>query len=70
QVVAREMKAEVAHPLAGTMAVVANPLKFSKTKIEYDKAPPTLGQHTDEVLGRILGLSQNEIARLRKSEII
>ena len=70
QVVAREMKAEVAHPLAGTIAVVANPLKFSKTKIEYDKAPPTLGQHTDEVLSRILGLKPDEIARLRKSEII
>ncbi len=70
QVVARQMKAELAHPLAGTMAVVANPLKFSKTKIEYGRAPPTLGQDTDDVLGRILGLSLAEIERLRKSEII
>jgi crotonobetainyl-CoA:carnitine CoA-transferase CaiB-like acyl-CoA transferase len=70
QVVAREMKTELPHPLAGSMAVVANPLKFSKTKIEYGKAPPTLGQDTGDVLGRILGLSDKEIERLRKSEII
>ena len=70
QVVAREMRVELSHPLAESMSVVANPLKFSKTKIEYGKAPPTLGEDTDDVLARVLGLSEAEIQKLRNSEII
>ena len=70
QVVAREMRVELLHTVAESMSVVANPLKFSKTKIEYGKAPPTLGEDTDDVLARVLGLSEAEILKLRNSEII
>ncbi|MAF48386.1 MAG: CaiB/BaiF CoA-transferase family protein [Rhodospirillales bacterium] len=70
QVAARGMKSEVPHPLAGSMSIVGNPLKFSITDIEYLKAPPTLGEDSDDVLGRILGKSPEEIEKLRKSEII
>ncbi|NQV55879.1 MAG: CoA transferase [Rhodospirillales bacterium] len=67
QVIARNMKSELAHPLAGSMEIVGNPLNFSKTKIEYEKAPPMLGEDTDDVLARILGKNPEEIAKLKET---
>ncbi|MGQ5525273.1 CaiB/BaiF CoA transferase family protein [Chitinimonas sp. PSY-7] len=45
----RQMVADIPHP-AGSVRMVANPIRFSRTPILYHAAPPTLGQHTDEVL--------------------
>lgn len=53
QVLARGMKLELDHPLSGKIPGIANPLKFSKTPIEYKKAPPTLGEDTEAVLKRL-----------------
>jgi crotonobetainyl-CoA:carnitine CoA-transferase CaiB-like acyl-CoA transferase len=50
------------------MPLVASPMRFSGTPIEHKVAPPTLGQHTDEVL-RALGKSEAELARLRADGI-
>ena len=49
QVQYRNMQFELEHPTAGKVPQVANPVKFSKTPIEYQSAPPTLGQHNDEI---------------------
>eukprot|EP01034_Spumella_vulgaris_P047011 gene47011-58653_t len=49
---------------------VANPIVFSDTPIEYDKAPPRLGDGTDKVLTEALGLTPDEIARLRTAGVI
>ena len=64
QVQARGMKVDLPHPLAGqgTVPLIANPVKLSGTPIHYRHAPPTLGQHTDEVLAEVLGMSADEIA--------
>ena len=72
QVEARGMTAELLHPAAGGQLtrLIANPIKFSETPISYDRAPPMLGQHTDEVLREFLGLSVTEIASLRNDGII
>lgn len=70
QVIARGMQIELDHPLAGKVPGIANPLKFSKSKIEYSKAPPTLGEDTDHVLGEILGKSGDEIVKLRDDGIV
>jgi crotonobetainyl-CoA:carnitine CoA-transferase CaiB-like acyl-CoA transferase len=48
---------------------VRSPMRFSETPLEHDVPPPTLGQHTEEVL-RGLGKSEAEIARLRSEAII
>ena len=66
QVVARNMKIDVPHPQAqsGTVPLIANPVKFSETPIQYRMAPPTLGQHTDEILREVLGCDEGEIAAL------
>ncbi|MGI9356041.1 MAG: CaiB/BaiF CoA transferase family protein [Rhizobiaceae bacterium] len=55
QVQARGMQIELDHPLSGKVPGIANPLRFSKTKIEYKKAPPTLGEDTEAVLERLNG---------------
>ncbi|MDR7068214.1 crotonobetainyl-CoA:carnitine CoA-transferase CaiB-like acyl-CoA transferase [Pseudoxanthomonas japonensis] len=63
QVRARGMVGHVGHPHAGTVPLVASPLKLSATPVELRHAPPWLGQHTDEVL-REAGYDDAEIAAL------
>lgn len=53
QVKYRQMSFNLTHPDVGEIPQVANPVKFSQTPIEYNQAPPTLGQHTDEVLAKL-----------------
>ena len=69
QVKARNIKIELDHPIAGKMPLVASPMRFSGTPIEHTMAPPTLGQHTEDVL-RSLGKSDAELARLRADGIV
>ncbi|MCK5275415.1 MAG: CoA transferase, partial [Alphaproteobacteria bacterium] len=72
QVKARGMKIEMPHPLAGAGAIplVASPIKMSATPPEYRHAPPTLGQHTAEVLGELLEMGEGEIAALREDGVV
>jgi crotonobetainyl-CoA:carnitine CoA-transferase CaiB-like acyl-CoA transferase len=70
QVKARGVKIELEHPVAGKLPLVASPMRFSATPLEYGLAPPVLGQHTDEVLREVLRLSDREIARLRADGVI
>jgi len=70
QVKARGVKIELEHPVAGKMPLVASPMRFSGTPLEYELAPPVLGQHTDEILREVLRLSDGEIARLRADGVI
>jgi crotonobetainyl-CoA:carnitine CoA-transferase CaiB-like acyl-CoA transferase len=70
QVRHRGLQFDLAHPTAGRVASVANPIKLSQTPIEYQLPPPMLGQHTDEVLGRLLDLDSDAIATLRDAAII
>ncbi|MCC6533054.1 MAG: CoA transferase [Burkholderiales bacterium] len=70
QVVHRGLRVDVPHPIAGTLPLVANPIKFSRTPIHYDTPPPLLGQHTEEVLQGLLGKTPVEIADLRSRGII
>jgi crotonobetainyl-CoA:carnitine CoA-transferase CaiB-like acyl-CoA transferase len=65
QVKARGVKIEVEHPVAGKLPMVASPMRFSGTPLEHKTPPPLLGEHTDEILQRVLGKKVDEIARLR-----
>lgn len=64
QVIDRGMKVAMSHPLAGEIELVANPIKFSSSAIEYKDAPPTLNQHRDYILQDVLQLSDEDYARL------
>jgi crotonobetainyl-CoA:carnitine CoA-transferase CaiB-like acyl-CoA transferase len=70
QVKARGVRIELDHAAAGQLPVVASPMRFSGTPVEYRLAPPLLGQHTAEVLRGLLGKSDAEIARLRAAGVI
>jgi crotonobetainyl-CoA:carnitine CoA-transferase CaiB-like acyl-CoA transferase len=70
QVKARGMKIELDHPLAGKVPLVASPMRFSATPLEFRAPPPTLGQHTDEILKNVLDMSDADIARLRAEGVI
>lgn len=64
QVLARGMVGEVEHPTAGTLRTVNCPVRLTATPPQVRTAPPTLGQHTDEVLAE-LGLDRARIGELR-----
>ena len=54
----------------GKVALVGSPMKLSATPVRYELPPPTLGQHTEEVLAGWLGLDANEIAGLRRDGVL
>lgn len=66
----REMFLEVKHPTLGKVKLGGNPIKLSKTKPTIRQAPPLLGQHTEDVLNNLLGLSKEEIEKLREEGVI
>jgi crotonobetainyl-CoA:carnitine CoA-transferase CaiB-like acyl-CoA transferase len=68
----RGMRISMDHTLAGSgkVELIGNPLKFSKTPVQYNRAPPTLGEHTDEVLDQILDLDEQSREKLRGDGII
>jgi crotonobetainyl-CoA:carnitine CoA-transferase CaiB-like acyl-CoA transferase len=53
QVKHRGMLRELPHPSAGTVPQVVSPMRFANAPLAYERAPPLLGQHTDEVLREI-----------------
>jgi len=70
QVQARGMRIEVDHPAAGALPLLASPMRLSGSPVDYRRAPPLLGQHTDEVLAGLLGMDAHAIAALRSAQVI
>ena len=67
---ARGMFIEVDHPLAGKYKTVNNPIKFSLTPVERKTAAPTLGQHSREILTRVLGLTDTQVDELVNAGVV
>jgi len=67
---ARGMLIEMPHSATGTAKLIANPVRLSATPVNYRIAPPVLGEHTDEVLSDLLGLTPAEIAALRERGVV
>jgi crotonobetainyl-CoA:carnitine CoA-transferase CaiB-like acyl-CoA transferase len=70
QAVARGLRIEMQHPLAGKISLIRSPMRFSETPIEHSVPPPLLGQHTEEILRGMLGRSDEDIVRLRSDGAI
>ncbi len=66
----RRLVRHVENSAGESVPTVANPVNFSATAVRYSKAPPRLGEHTDEVLREWLGYSDESIAELRESSVI
>ena len=72
QVRHRQMQISVPYPGAqgGEVKLIGNPIKYSKTPVAYDRPPPKLGEHSEEVLEELLDLSPAEVAALRDQGIV
>ncbi|KFE52625.1 CaiB/BaiF CoA transferase family protein [Pseudomonas syringae] len=70
QVRARGLAMSLPHLLGGSVPQVASPIRLSETPVEYRSAPPLLGEHTDAVLERLLGLPAEEVGRLRTAGVL
>ncbi len=70
QVKHRKLRVDLQRPDGSTVSTIASPLRLQATPPVYDRAPPTLGDSTDEILGGLLGLTAEDIARHRANRII
>ncbi|MFV3415838.1 CaiB/BaiF CoA transferase family protein [Pseudomonas nitroreducens] len=70
QVVARDMLVEIPHAQNPAFRMVGSPLKLSDTPVEYQRPAPMLGEHTDEVLKRRLGIDDARLAQLKDEGVI
>lgn len=70
QVQARGLAIQLPHALAGLVPQVASPIRLSETPVEYRNAPPLLGEHTQEVLERVLGLGAGVVESLRRAGVL
>jgi crotonobetainyl-CoA:carnitine CoA-transferase CaiB-like acyl-CoA transferase len=70
QVRHRGMRTTMQHPLSGSVPQVANPVRFSATPVQPTRPPPTLGEHTEEVLQERLGLQPQRMAELRAAGVV
>ena len=70
QVQARGLRLDLANGLGSTTPQVASPLRLSATPVDYRLAPPLLGEHSDAILQRLLGLDAAQIASLRAAGVV
>jgi crotonobetainyl-CoA:carnitine CoA-transferase CaiB-like acyl-CoA transferase len=70
QVQARGLRVDMANGMGSSTPQVASPLRLSATPVDYRLAPPLLGEHTEALLQRLLGLDAEQIANLRASAVI
>ncbi len=72
QVIHRGIEVKLPNPLDPThqISMAASPIRLSKTPVQYNRPPPNLGEHTDEVLRDVLGKSDEEISVLRERNVI
>ncbi|MCP4583106.1 MAG: CoA transferase [candidate division Zixibacteria bacterium] len=65
QLIHRNMIAEVPHPTIGTLRLTGAPIKYSETPATIRRHPPLLGEHTDEVMAKVMGYSTDQIDSLK-----
>ena len=70
QIAARDMIAHVHHPTGGDFKVVNNPIKYSRTHCDVQRASPDLGEHSAEILKNILDLSDKKISELKEAGVV
>ena len=70
QILHRKMLVEVRHPTAGEISQIGIPMIFSDTSPDIRSPPPLLGEHVNDVLGKILGYDAKQIAELRNEGIV
>lgn len=64
-ILARDMVKEMDHEFCGPIKMVNTPVKYSESKPSIRSVPPMLGEHTDEILREMLGMTESEIESLK-----
>jgi crotonobetainyl-CoA:carnitine CoA-transferase CaiB-like acyl-CoA transferase len=67
---ARGCVVELDHASGETVKVIANPVRLSGTPADYRIPPPLLGEHSEEVLSGLLGMTAEEVAALREKKVV
>ena len=67
---ARNMVTQVEHSSCGPMKLVSPPVKFSEAKPSIRSPPPTLGQHTNEILSGVLDMGADDIESLKADGVV
>jgi succinate---hydroxymethylglutarate CoA-transferase len=70
QTAARRMIETIEHPATGALKMLGIPFKFSATSCSVRRPPPTLGQHSEEILSGELGLDEKAIGELRRNKVV
>lgn len=70
QTAARQMKVTVYDPAGNPVRLVGSPFKITGATMPEPRMPPRLGEHTDQVLGELLGLSASQLAELRAQGVV
>jgi crotonobetainyl-CoA:carnitine CoA-transferase CaiB-like acyl-CoA transferase len=70
QLLARGMRLDMPHPLAGSVPQINAPIKMSGTPLKAELPPPLLAQHTLQVLRERLALDDTALARLAADGVI
>jgi crotonobetainyl-CoA:carnitine CoA-transferase CaiB-like acyl-CoA transferase len=70
QVQHRGLRVDVPHPSGGSVSMVASPIRLSATPPAYDRAPPLLGQHSEEILRERLGMTPEQVDELRRAGVV
>jgi crotonobetainyl-CoA:carnitine CoA-transferase CaiB-like acyl-CoA transferase len=70
QVRERDMVSQWTHSVGTPFELVSSPMKLSRTPVRRDLPPPTMGQHTTEVLREVLGYDDAQINELRTAQVI
>jgi len=64
------MVTEVDHPACGPIKLVNTPIKYSEATPGVRTPPPTLGQHTNEILTGILGYQEGDVSQLKADGVV
>ena len=67
---ARQIHQQLEHPSMGKVCSVASPIRLSETPVQYRMAPPLLGEHTQELLCNLLGMSEQEVIALQQAGVV
>jgi len=70
QVKSREMYIELPHPIDNKVSILNSPIKIPTAPATIHKAPPTLGEHTEEILQEMIGIDGDTIAKLRDKGVL
>ena len=70
QIKSRDMRIELPHSIDNKVTLLNSPIKIPTSTTKPHKAPPTLGEHTEEILQEKIGVDKDTVAKLRNEGVL